>query len=165
MILCFIHNQDYVINEYPQKDRALEVITMSENDWHETKIRVRYKDTDRMGVVYYGNYLTYFEIGRAELMRDLGFPYSAFESDGYSLVVTEANAKYHSNVGYDTLVTVRTKISDLRLVRVSFKYEIVDEQYGLLVSGYTVHACINSNSKPMRIPPELREIMEENLNH
>ena len=136
---------------------------MSENDWHETKIRVRYKDTDRMGVVYYGNYLTYFEIGRAELMRDLGFPYSAFESDGYSLVVTEANAKYHSNVGYDTLVTVRTKISDLRLVRVSFKYEIVDEQYGLLVSGYTVHACINSNSKPMRIPLELREIMEENL--
>jgi len=73
-----------------KQDRDLEVITMSENDWHETKIRVRYKDTDRMGVVYYGNYLTYFEIGRAELMRDLGFPYSAFESDGYSLVVTEA---------------------------------------------------------------------------
>jgi len=146
-----------------KQDRDLEVITMSENDWHKTKIRVRYKDTDRMGVVYYGNYLTYFEIGRAELMRDLGFPYSAFESDGYSLVVTEANAKYHSNVGYDTLVTVRTKISDLRLVRVSFEYEIVDEQFGLLVSGYTVHACINSNSKPMRIPPELREIMEENL--
>jgi len=74
-------------------------------------------------------------------------------------VVTEANAKYHSNVGYDTLVTVKTKITDLRLVRVSFKYEIVDEQYGLLVSGYTVHACINSNSKPMRIPPELRKIL------
>ena len=145
------------------KGRDLEEITMSENDWHETKIRVRYKDTDRMGVVYYGNYLTYFEIGRAELMRDLGFPYSTFESDGYILVVIEANAKYHSNVGYDTLVTVKTKITDLRLVRVSFKYEIVDEQYGLLVSGYTVHACINSNSKPMKIPPELRKIMAENL--
>jgi acyl-CoA thioester hydrolase len=137
--------------------------TPPKNNWHETKIRVRYKDTDRMGVVYYGNYLTYFEIGRAELMRDLGFPYSAFESDGYSLVVIEANAKYHSNVGYDTLVTVRTKISDLRRVRVSFKYEIVDDQCGLLVSGYTVHACVNSNSKPMRIPTELREIMAGNL--
>jgi acyl-CoA thioester hydrolase len=116
-----------------------------------------------MGVVYYGNYLTYFEIGRAELMRDLGFPYSAFESDGYSLVVIEANAKYHSNVGYDTLVTVRTKISDLRRVRVSFKYEIVDDQCGLLVSGYTVHACVNSKSKPMRIPTKLRGIMAGNL--
>jgi acyl-CoA thioester hydrolase len=78
-------------------------------------------------------------------------------------VVIEANAKYHSNVGYDTLVTVRTKISDLRRVRVSFKYKIVDDQCGLLVSGYTVHACVNSNSKPMRIPTELREIMAGNL--
>ena len=144
-------------------DRDLDGTAMPQNDWHETKIRVRYKDTDRMGVVYYGNYLTYFEIGRAELMRDLGFPYSAFESDGYSLVVIEANAKYHSNVGYDTLVTVRTKISDLRRVRVSFKYEVVDEQGGLLVSGYTVHACVNSNSKPMKIPTELREIVAGNL--
>jgi acyl-CoA thioester hydrolase len=146
-----------------KQDKSLEGTTLSEIDWHETKIRVRYKDTDRMGVVYYGNYLTYFEIGRAELMRDIGFPYSAFESDGYSLVVTEANAKYHSNVGYDTLVTVRTQISDLRRVRVSFKYKIVDEQHGLLVSGYTVHACVDSNSKPMKIPPELRKMMAENL--
>ena len=138
---------------------------MSENDWHETKIRVRYKDTDRMGVVYYGNYLTYFEIGRAELMRDIGFPYSSFEADGYSLVVTEANAKYHANVGYDSLVTVRTKINDLRPVRVRFQYEIVDEHCDLLVSGYTIHACVNSHAKPMRIPPELRSIFEQNLKH
>jgi acyl-CoA thioester hydrolase len=136
---------------------------MPKKGWHETKIRVRYKDTDRMGVVYYGNYLTYFEIGRAELMRDLGFPYSAFENDGYSLVVTEANAKYHANVGYDTLVTVKTRISDLRAVRVRFEYEIVDENRGLLVDGYTVHACVNTSSKPIRIPADLRNIFEQNL--
>lgn len=136
---------------------------MPKKGWHETKIRVRYKDTDRMGVVYYGNYLTYFEIGRAELMRDLGFPYSAFENDGYSLVVTEANAKYHANVGYDTLVTVRTRISDLRAVRVRFEYEIVDENRGLLVDGYTVHACVNTSSKPIRIPADLREIIAQKL--
>ena len=136
---------------------------MSENNWHETNIRVRYKDTDRMGVVYYGNYLTFFEVGRAELMRDLGFPYSAFEGDGYSLVVTEAKAKYHANVGYDSLVTVKTKISDVRPVRVRFDYEVVDEHCHLLVSGHTVHACVNSNSKPMRIPLELRRIMEQKL--
>ena len=136
---------------------------MPKKGWHKTKIRVRYKDTDRMGVVYYGNYLTYFEIGRAELMRDLGFPYSAFENDGYSLVVTEANAKYHANVGYDTLVTVRTRISDLRAVRVRFEYEIVDENRGLLVDGYTVHACVNTSSKPIRIPADLREIIAQKL--
>ena len=136
---------------------------MPKKGWHKTKIRVRYKDTDRMGVVYYGNYLTYFEIGRAELMRDFGFPYSAFENDGYSLVVTEANAKYHANVGYDTLVTVKTRISNLRAVRVRFEYEIVDENRGLLVDGYTVHACVNTHSKPMRIPIELRNIFEQNL--
>ena len=136
---------------------------MSENNWHETNIRVRYKDTDRMGVVYYGNYLTFFEVGRAELMRDLGFPYSAFEGDGYSLVVTEAQAKYHANVGYDSLVTVKTKISDVRPVRVRFDYEVVDEHCKLLVSGHTVHACVNSNSKPMGIPFELKRIMEQKL--
>jgi acyl-CoA thioester hydrolase len=136
---------------------------MPKKGWHKTKIRVRYKDTDRMGVVYYGNYLTYFEIGRAELMRDLGFPYSAFENDGYSLVVTEANAKYHANVGYDTLVTVKTRISDLRAVRVRFEYEIVDENRELLVDGYTVHACVNTSSKPIRIPADLRNIFEQNL--
>jgi acyl-CoA thioester hydrolase len=136
---------------------------MSEDNWHETQIRVRYKDTDRMGVVYYGNYLTFFEVGRAELMRDMGFPYSTFEQDGYILVVTEANAKYHANVGYDSLVTVKTRISDLRAVRVRFEYEIVDENRELLVDGYTVHACVNTSSKPIRIPADLREIMAWNL--
>ena len=67
--------------------------TMTANEWHETQIRIRYKDTDRMGVVYYGNYLTFFEVGRAELMRDLGFSYARAEKDGYSLMVTEANVK------------------------------------------------------------------------
>ena len=136
---------------------------MTENNWHETQIRVRYKDTDRMGVVYYGNYLTFFEIGRAELMRHMGFPYAAFEEDGYILVVTEANANYHANVGYDSLLTVKTRISDLRAVRVRFDYEIVDEKRKLLVDGFTVHACVNTNSKPMKIPPELRTMMEKNL--
>lgn len=136
---------------------------MSEDNCHETEIRVRYKDTDRMGVVYYGNYLTFFEVGRAELMRDMGFPYSAFEKDGYILVVTEANAKYHANVGYDSLVTVKTRIGDISAVRVRFEYEIVDENRDLLVDGYTVHACVNTASRPMRIPADLRDIMMQNL--
>lgn len=136
---------------------------MAGNDWHETKIRIRYKDTDCMGVVYYGNYLTFFEVGRAEFMRDQGFPYSNLEADGYNLVVTEAAAKYHANVGYDSLVTVRTKITGLKLVRIRFEYEIIDEDRVLLVSGHTVHACMNSIPKPVKIPPELRKVIKKNL--
>ena len=134
-----------------------------QDGWHETAIRVRYKDTDRLGVVYYGNYLTFFEIGRAEFMRDLGFPYSKIEADGYSLVVTEAAAKYHDNVGYDAMVTVRTRVSDLRRVRIRFDYEVVSDGRHLLVSGHTVHACMDSNKKLTRIPPEVREVIEEKL--
>ena len=132
-----------------------------ENGWHQTKIRVRYKDTDRMGVVYYGNYLTYFEVGRAELMRELGFPYSGLEAEGFSLVVTEAAAKYHANVGYDSLITVKTAIVEIKGVRIRFEYRILSEENNLLVNGHTVHACINSNQKPIRIPAKMRRIIEE----
>ncbi|MBW1666600.1 MAG: acyl-CoA thioesterase [Deltaproteobacteria bacterium] len=136
---------------------------MSKDGWHETKIRVRYKDTDRLGVVYYGNYLTFFEVGRAEFMRDLGFPYSKLESEGYTLVVTEASAKYHGNVGYDALVTVRTSVTQLKPVRVRFDYQVVSDGGRLLVSGHTVHACMDSNMKPTRIPAPVRKVIEQNL--
>ena len=114
-----------------------------------------------MGVVYYGNYLTFFEVGRAEFMRDLGLSYSDLEAKGYNLVVTEAAARYHGNVGYDALITVKTAIADLRKVRVRFEYKIVSEDDILLVSGHTAHACMNSDQKPIRIPPDLMRIMEE----
>jgi len=136
---------------------------MDSDGWHETKIRVRYKDTDRLGVVYYGNYLTFFEVGRAEFMRDLGFPYSELEADGYSLVVTEAHAKYHGNVGYDAMVTVKTAISEIRGARMRFDYEVLADNGKLLVSGYTVHGCINAKSKPSRIPPAVKATIEEKL--
>ena len=128
---------------------------MMEDGWHSTNIRVRYKDTDRMGVVYYGNYLTFFEVGRAEYMRALGFPYLELEGKGHSLAVIEVSAKYHSNVGYDSVVTVKAAITEIKRVRLRFDYEIYSEDNKLLVSGHTVHACINSNLKPMRIPEEI----------
>ena len=136
---------------------------MIENGWHTTNVRVRYKDTDRMGVVYYGNYFTYFEIGRSEYMRELSFPYTELETRGYSLVVTEAAAKYHANVGYDSLVKVKTAITDLRIVRVRFSYEILSEEGQLLVRGYTVHACMNSENKPVRFPSDMMKIMKARI--
>ena len=134
-----------------------------ENGWHSTDIRVRYKDTDRMGVVYYGNYLTFFEIGRAEYMRELGFPYSEMEAKGYTLVVIEAAAKYHSNVGYDSLIRVRTAITDLGRVKVRFDYEIMSEENNLLVNGHTVHACLNSDNKPIKIPNHILSVMGKSV--
>ncbi len=136
---------------------------MSSDGWHGTNIRVRYKDTDRLGVVYYGNYLTFFEVGRTEFMRHIGFPYAMLEADGYSLVVIEAFSKYHGNVGYDAMVTVKTTITEIRGARVRFDYEVVNQGGQLLVSGYTVHGCINSKSKPSRIPLSLRNFLEEKV--
>jgi acyl-CoA thioester hydrolase len=136
---------------------------MTSDGWYETKIRVRYKDTDRLGVVYYGNYLTFFEVGRAEFMRALGYPYSRLESEGYSLVVIEAFAKYHGNVGYDATVTVKTMISDMSGARMRFDYEVRSEKESLVVSGYTLHGCINSKSKPSRIPSSLKALIEEKI--
>jgi acyl-CoA thioester hydrolase len=134
-----------------------------EKGWHTTDIRIRYKDTDRMGVVYYGNYFTFFEIGRSEYMRELGFPYSRLESEGYSLVVTEASAKYHANVGYDSLIRVKTAITELRKVRLRFDYEVISENNARLVSGHTIHACLNSNQKLVKIPHVMMKIMEERV--
>ena len=136
---------------------------MTDNEWHETEVRVRYKDTDRMGVVYYGNYLTFFEVGRTEFMRDLGFTYSNVEAEGYALVVTEVGAKYHANVDYDSLITVKSEITEMKKVSVRFEYEVLNENGILLVSGFTEHVCINSNRKITKIPTDLREAIKTRL--
>jgi acyl-CoA thioester hydrolase len=116
-----------------------------------------------MGVVYYGNYLTFFEVGRAELMRELGFPYSRMEALGYSLVVVEAAARYHGNVGYDSLVTVQTAVTQLKRATIRFDYKVVSQDDGLLVTGHTLHACVRSNQKPIRIPDEIKGVIEKNV--
>jgi acyl-CoA thioester hydrolase len=146
---------------FTPRGMGIEVGNMGDDGWHETKIRIRYKDTDRLGVVYYGNYLTFFEVARAEFMRDLGYPYSRVEAEGFSLVVTEAAVKYHGNVGYDSLVTVKTMITETRGARVRFEYKVLSEDEKLLVTGHTVHGCINAIKKPSRIPLGLKAILEE----
>jgi acyl-CoA thioester hydrolase len=138
---------------------------MIENGWHTTQIRVRYKDTDRMGVVYYGNYLTFFEVGRAEYMRAVGYPYSELEGKGSALAVIEASAKYLANVGYDEVIHVKTRIAEVGRVRLRFDYEVYSDNNTLLVTGFTVHACINNNKKPVRIPDTLISAAEKITNN
>jgi len=135
---------------------------MDDERWHKINLRVRYKDTDRMGVIYYGNYLTYFEVGRAELMRSLGYPYSRLEKEGYSLVVVEASARYHANVGYDSEITVKTVIAEVKGASVRFDYQVVDDQGNLLVNGHTLHACLASTTQNLtRLPSEVKKTMIE----
>jgi len=154
--------RDYGTGKMRAAEKAKEAVFMEGSQWRPTGIRVRYKDTDRMGVVYYGNYLTFFEVGRAEFMRELGFPYSDLENRGYTLAVTDASVKFHANVGYDALITVMTRISGFTRVRVRFEYRVVDEAGRLLVTGETGHACLDGRLKATRLPRDLMEVLQGN---
>lgn len=121
-------------------------------------VRVRYADTDMMGVVYYANYPVFFEIGRSEYMRQKGFTYREFETAGYHLVVTGLEAKYYNSATYDDLLTVRTEISELQSRGLTFHY-IIYRDKTLLVEGITKHLCTH-NKKPVVIPPHLLNILK-----
>jgi acyl-CoA thioester hydrolase len=122
-------------------------------------IRVRYADTDKMGVVYYGTYPVYFEMARSEYMRTKGFTYKEFEKQGYFLVVVDMAAKYHGNAGYDDLLTVKTSIPELKSRGLTFRYEVFKDDT-LLVEGHTKHFCINSDKKTVAIPGHLLQILK-----
>lgn len=129
-------------------------------DCVETEIRVRYADTDTMGVVYYGTYPIYFEVGRAEFMRSKGFPYKKFEETGFHLVVVHLEAKYYNTAAYDDLLTVRTHIAELKSRGLTFHYEIFRDK-ALIVEGKTKHICTNSDKKTVIIPPNLFETLQD----
>lgn len=129
-------------------------------DYVETSIRVRYADTDTMGVVYYGTYPIYFEVGRAEYMRSKGFPYRKFEETGFHLVVVHLEAKYYNTATYDDLLTVRTSITELKSRGLAFHYEVFRDG-ALIVEGKTKHICTNSDKKTVVIPPSLFEILKD----
>lgn len=113
-----------------------------------TEVRVRYQETDQMGVVYHANYLTWFEIGRTELMRKIGMPYAEFEKGGLYLPVLKAYCVYKHAIRYDDLITVITRLEQLENVRLTFHYEVRKEGK-LYSSGYTEHAFINEKGRPV----------------
>ena len=127
---------------------------------HETKIRVRYGETDQAGVVYYGNYLLYFEVARSELMRSLGMPYTSFEGRGQFLTVADAYCKYLGTASYDDLLIVRTTVTRMTLTRVVFHYDVVHNDSGeIIATGDTTLACIDEGRKPSRLPDDLKELL------
>ncbi|MFH1006495.1 MAG: thioesterase family protein [Candidatus Latescibacterota bacterium] len=114
-------------------------------------IRVRYADTDPMGVVYYSRYLEWFEAGRTEYLRQAGWPYRRMEEEGVFLPVVEAHVQYHRSARYDDLVQIRTSFCALSGARLKILCEVWrdDER---LACGYTVHAFLNRAGKPIRPP-------------
>jgi len=121
-------------------------------------VRVRYAETDRMGVVYYANYLVWFEVGRADLMRTLGRTYRALEEEGVVLPVIEAHCEYRQPARYDEELEIRTTGALVSPVRVRFNYDIVRcGDAATIASGHTVHAAVDPAGRPRRLPDVLRK--------
>lgn len=120
----------------------------------ETKIRVRYAETDKMGFVYYGNYATYYEVGRTEALRQLGSSYDALEKSGVGMPIYSLAINYKRPAYYDDLLTVKTTISEMPMSRINFHYEIYNQKGDLVNYGETVLVFINLNSGKSCRPPE-----------
>lgn len=127
---------------------------------HETQVRVRYGETDQMGYVYYGDYAEYFEVGRVEALRSLGFPYRRLEEEGVMLPVHELHTMYHQPARYDDLLTVRTTITALPSVRIVFAYEVRNEAGGLLCEAETTLVFVDRTTmRPRRAPDDLVAVL------
>ena len=126
-----------------------------------TTIRVRYADTDRMGVVYYANYFVWFEVGRTEWLRETGWSYRDMEADGgLILPVIEAHCEYRQSARYDDILEIRTRATLLTPVRVRFDYEIVRTTEAVVAAtGYTVHAALDAGGRPRRLPERVRTML------
>ena len=126
---------------------------------HVASVRVIYGDTDAAGIAYYGNYLRWFEVGRAELMRRKGFSYrDVMDRDGVMLPVIEAVATYHASARYDDVLRVLAEIREVKGVRLTFGYRIEREDGALLVTGHTVHAFTGRDGRPVRPPAAFRAL-------
>ncbi len=121
----------------------------------EIQIRVRYAETDRMGLLHHANYLVYFEQGRTELLRSLGLAYRDLEDQGFLLVLTKVEVKYRGPARYDDLLTLRTTVERTTAVRIDHHYEVMRDG-ALLAEGRTTLACIDRDGRVQALPEILR---------
>ena len=122
-------------------------------DTVDVDIRVRYAETDQMGVAYYANYLVWFEVGRSEFCRERGFRYVDLEVLGYKLVVIDVHCRYRSSARYDETVIVRTRLKEANRRLITFGYQIIRKDRGEVVAeGETKHICVDSNGKTKSLP-------------
>jgi acyl-CoA thioester hydrolase len=129
----------------------------------ETRLRVRYAETDQMGVVYHANHFIWFEVGRVELLRQLGFSYRDMEqSDGCFIAVVDARCRYKAPVRYDDEVIVRTQLKNVRESVIHFGYELVRaDDGGLLAEGETTHIVTNEAMKAVQLPEKYLKVFRK----
>lgn len=126
---------------------------------YETRFRVRYAETDQMGIVYHANFLIWMEIGRVELCRSLGMRYRDLEAAGVLLAVVEVDCRFHSPARYDDEVIVRASIATAGPRLVVFEYRITEADTGrLLATGHTRHVFLSSEMKPIKLPAAYRPL-------
>ena len=127
--------------------------------WHETEIRVRYAETDKMGIVHHANYLIWFEAARSELCRSHGFSYREMEADGLLMLVAESYLRYKSPALYEDVLIVRTKVAEVRSRSIRFVYEVYRPEDDVLVTeGETMHLMTDIDKK-IRVIPEHYKVM------
>ena len=132
------------------------MVTPQQPTTNRTTYRVIYGDTDQMGVVYYANYLRWFEKGRSEWLRQIGRPYAGIESLGLHFPVVDVHCKYFQSAHYDDVIVIETTLNVVNRASLVFTYRILREadQY-MLAEGTTKHACVDHSGKLMRLPQEL----------
>jgi len=131
---------------------------------HATELRVRYAETDRMGVVYYANFLVWCEVGRVEYMRALGGSYAALEAEGYGLAVSEARVRYLAPARFDDLVRIETSLTGVRSRAVTFDYVISHAESGVrLATAFTSLVSIDPAGRLTALPANFRELLESAL--
>ena len=131
--------------------------------WYETEVRVRYAETDQMGIAHHANYLVWFETGRSDLCRQKGFSYQQMEDEaGAFLVVGEAHCRYKSPAFYDDVLTIRTKIGEIRSRSIRFSYEVYrGSDDTILAEGATLHLVTDRNKKIRSLPETYRRRLSE----
>ncbi|MDD3613549.1 MAG: thioesterase family protein [Clostridia bacterium] len=131
----------------------------------ESRLRVRYKETDQMGIAHHSNYYQWFEVGRTDLIRDLGMSYRDLEAKGLMLPVLETHCYYKHGALYDDLLLIKSRLAGFNGVRLRVEYQVIREEDGLLLArGSTVHAFTDSSLKPINIKkhnPEIYKLFTE----
>jgi acyl-CoA thioester hydrolase len=131
------------------------------SEFFDTVVRVRYAETDNMGVVYYANYYIYFEIGRTEYLRNIGIDYRRMELEDDSFIfVAESKCRYRRPARYDDALRIRTRVVSVRRRTISFDYEILhNETAELLATGETIHVVCDSKGRPKAMPEKYRRML------
>lgn len=126
---------------------------------NKTDIRARYQETDQMGIIYHSNYFVWFDIGRTEFFRELGYDYKNLEDIGILLPVIDVGCKYKKAAKYDDEIIIETSIEKLKGVKLKFKYNIVrKEDKETLAEGYTLHGFVDKNLKPVNFKKKYNDI-------